>query len=94
MPGDSTDMVDRVAKALFATEWANKGHSWEMDSAHHEYWLGAARAAIVAMREPNETIIRAGEQIMADWCESPGDSGGPFPWIWRTMIDAALGKED
>lgn len=40
-----------------------------------------ARAAIAAMREPSEAMVREG------FCTSPDDDAVV---VWRTMIDAAL----
>lgn len=80
--GEAPEMLERVARALFKTEWDNKGHSWEMEAAHHAYWREQARAAIAAMREPTEDMCMIGEDL--------GEVHAAAAQIWRAMIDAAL----
>jgi hypothetical protein len=40
-----SEMVERVARALFAQEWAGTDGPSFKDDGHHEYWMRAARAA-------------------------------------------------
>lgn len=47
--------------------------------------LIAARAAIKAMREPTEAMLRS-----IDLVETDGGGDGPFIINWQAMIDAAL----
>ena len=80
-----SEMVERIAKVIFYVAGGDDGvmppPKWTCD---------AARAAIKAMREPNEDMYIAGSI-------DPG-SGGPDEGyqteVWQSMIDAALGKVD
>ena len=82
----SESMVERVAKALFAGDGLKHAasnvsldESWEMSPQYHEAYRRKARAAIEAMREPNEQMLGAGEPF----ADHPD-------WAWQAMIDDAL----
>lgn len=73
-------------------EWFRRGLLAGYDAEHYHSveqiegeWVEAARAAIAAMREPEEAMIEAGDGILAlsENCASVID-------IWEAMIDAAL----
>ena len=67
-------VVERVARAI-AEGW--KG-GWD-DVAHREAFRADARAAIEAMREPTDAMVRAGHL-------------GATAAAWRAMVDAALAE--
>jgi hypothetical protein len=86
-------MVERVARALFETEWSpaaerHEGKArldWEKEWPNsREYWLNSARAAMAAMRDPTDAMCAAGSSAST----SVRPEGVPL--IWRGMIDAAL----
>jgi hypothetical protein len=73
-----SEMIERVARVLHARDDYD-GYTW------HDY-IPDARAAIAAMREPNEKMIDAGfkqQQIVLS---------KPVEGLWQSMIDAALGE--
>jgi hypothetical protein len=84
------DMVERVARALAPLSWRALGLC---DTLAHKNRRKAslrhARAAIEAMREPNDRMVDAGDIV----------TGYPIKDIfsfkvWEVMIDAALNAED
>ena len=88
-----SEMIERVAKAIGTVAANSHGHTlaaWAV-SPEREDCLRFARAAILAMREPTNEMLRAGK-------ESDPASGvfcavfyPPEPILaWRAMIDAAL----
>ena len=74
-----TDMIERVAQAIFAKDPEG------MFSIH--YARVYAKAAILAMREPTETMIDAGSK------EQRTILSKPIEGIWTAMIDDALEDE-
>lgn len=74
-----TEMVDRVARAIHA----ELEKTWCVMLTGHGEELG--RAAIAAMREPTEAMMRAGDAAAESACS--GDEGLE---AWDAMIDAAL----
>lgn len=78
-----TDTIERVARAIHAARPATPwdGIAWKDLPDHEKGELrGQAVAAIEAMREPSEEMLRVGvDRNMADG-------------YWRLMIDAALGR--
>jgi hypothetical protein len=74
-------MVKRVARAL-SDHSAGTFYVKDEMSARAMY-LGYARAAIAAMRDPTEAMIRA-----CDWPNT--DRNSCLDDVWRCMIDAAL----
>lgn len=82
-------MIERVARALAKKE-RGKYPTPEGDESWG-LWLGFARTAIDAMREPTETMIDAAHE---DWAWGPGtnldDTDADATRCWGTMIDAAL----
>ena len=85
-----TYMIDKIARAMHASV---NGHvqpppTWDNQSEQSQnYWRIGARAAIVAMREPTETMIDAGSK------EQRNILSKPIEGIWAAMIDDALGDE-
>jgi hypothetical protein len=81
-PEGVPEMVHRVAEALRTACLKEFGSTWSYDRS----W-NFARAAIEAMREPNEEMLRAGTSEVYDL-----DISGEY-WserIWHAMISAAL----
>ena len=95
------EMVERVARvlaqhqkerdALFQKALSPLGIVWG-DAAYLARARCDARAAIGAMREPTETMIRHGS-LVGEWMsDTDGDRmDGNADDVYRTMIDAALG---
>ncbi len=84
-----SDIVERVAKAIFAT--AVGSGQWD-----HEWWreeqegcLRSARAAIEAMREPTALMIDRGHIVSLQLPQAVALADRPA-FIWQAMIDAAL----
>jgi hypothetical protein len=70
-------MVERAALGIYgATEWRPETAEIIRNACRRN-----ARAAIAAMRDPSEAMIREG------FCTGPDDDAVV---VWRTMIDAAL----
>lgn len=84
------EMVDRVARALAANPALGDYDEVPVDEvfsrpryAHlKQMYERQARAAIQAMRDPTEVMVRKGEDAMP--------FGGPMRQGYRAMIDAAL----
>lgn len=74
-------MLERVAKAMRGS--VDRHEVRLLD----EEWLEAARAAIEAMREPTEEIVRAFEVCPASGYET---LSAEAKFTWQAMIDAAL----
>lgn len=87
-----SEMVERVAKALyearFVTTWEEFCAKDRFDSELHsrEDWLGFARVAVTAMREPTEGMWEAAVAARRD--AKPGDAEALV--MWRAMIDECL----
>ena len=82
-----TDMVERVAKAIYdscSLQWQRI--TW--DERNHTEWLKQARAAIRAMREPTEHEC-IDEHGSDRWDWTCGVCGGPKE-NWERIIDSAL----
>ncbi len=83
-----SEMVERVAKALFASRRTILPLArWDqLTDAGREQYRFEARAAIEAMRGPTEEMSDLGTD---EFCE-----GGDASSARSCMIDAALGKVD
>lgn len=87
-------MIERVAKALyenfFTDEWPPAdAPDLGMDA---DNFRKAARAAIEAMREPTEEMIKRGhlcDPLGVD-VKAGGEAEDVYGTTWRAMIDAAL----
>ena len=74
MPAYSPSMTERVARAIAAA----------MGSDDWRPYVEAARAAVIAMREPTADMLEAALPDMPDW--------GYLPEDWRAMIDHVAGE--
>jgi hypothetical protein len=80
-----SEMVERVARAMFDQEWAGHKDWAQADAEDRAYWVGCARVAVEAMRVPTEAMKDRGFQFTADPCW-PDDVGR----AWAAMVDRAL----
>ena len=78
-----SDMVERVARAIYAVDG---GKGWHL---HEKFYVASARAAIEAMREPTEAMVASGESAASFGIGKPKDEAA-IPRVWRWMIDASL----
>jgi hypothetical protein len=76
---EEMDMVERVARAIAAV---NHEDDFDRSDEARRMFIEDARAAIAAMREPTE------EMVKAQWSEPTCGAEG-----WRAMIDAALNEK-
>ena len=92
----SQTMVEKVARALTARCGVDpddtNGGAWDGGSYNRgkpawTAWSDDARAAIEAMREPSEGMIKAADEDTPDVL-TPFDARD----IWTAMIDAALSE--
>ena len=81
------EMIERVARAMFAAQWdaQDRPEEFDLNSEGFKaiYWA-AARAAVAAMREPTDDMVRAAH-LKAEGMTSAG-----FADVWRAMIDVVL----
>lgn len=93
------EMVERVARAICSTDnslapigIASRWFGAEERTVQDRY-RARARAAIAAMREPTETMMKAAgpDTIRVEGLGNVGRLGG-FGSAWTRMIDAALSK--
>jgi hypothetical protein len=85
---EMSEMVERVARAIYkaSCDEAYDGEryipAWDrMNASSKEVYLGFARAAIAAMREPTAAMVITG---------SNGNYPDDIAAIWQDMIDEAL----
>lgn len=81
-------MVERVARAIFASEYVGE---FPTGGIAHALELQKARAAIEAMRERTGPMIRAGGE--RSHMKVPMLQNLNAMAIWRAMIDAALSEQ-
>lgn len=87
-----SEMVERVARAMFAASWmkdSDPDGDDQISTVGRKNWHlfeKPARAAIEALREPTQAMIRAGEDKTPE-CRCDVDR------TFSAMIDAALRKE-
>lgn len=97
-------MIEEVAKAVFAqwrafmlTEYpgSNIAASFEeLSGTERKFAFMNARAAVAAMREPTEEMVKAGEQEFFEYRETPSDwTLEATRGAWREMIDAILSEK-
>jgi hypothetical protein len=90
------DMIDRVAKALFADYQKSAlgpdlTQTWSTLPNHaKDHAYSQARAAIAAMREPTDEMNDAGADKCDGGCAEESCQCGFMGKIWTAMIDAAL----
>lgn len=85
-----SEMIDRVAKALFAQSFPGHPEAREVIEANWhqmapellEKWRGAARSAVEEMRVPTTQMMDA---VQFDWY-----IGSACATVYQTMIDEAL----
>lgn len=93
---DVPEMVERVAKAMCSAQglrWEDQGDPLRSGAGDDdtEYYYTAARSAIAAMREPTESMTKAGVDFALGVTLS-----GDYRWsdyirdMHRRQIDAAL----
>lgn len=82
-----TEMVERVGRALAEAD----GYAYA--PYPYDVW---ARAAIEAMREPTESMIRVGEDWSADAITHHDSRNPKSPPVeaWKAMIEAALALDN
>lgn len=82
------DMIERVAVAMYDVT-AHPGTWLIAPSVIRGYWRERARAAVAAMRDPTDLMVREGD---VEVCSNdvPDCLAGA---VWRAMIDAALSTE-
>lgn len=98
----SSEMVERVARAMWKSQCPNTPWDAALDEDYYDgpgrtTLRSMARAAIEAMREPNEAMLRAGDDLymagvnVINGVPELGDEAS-FQ-LYRAMIDAALTLE-
>lgn len=89
---DVSEMIERVAKAMYALEWEKApGIKPDfMSGDHRQYWLKSARTAIEAMREPTFAMEQTGGR--SKWLITGPALPGAMKAteIYQAMIDEAL----
>lgn len=84
-----TTMIERVARAMFEHDQLSdeaKLDEWDDDwigPQGREQYMSLARAAVAAMREPTDAMVKAGRIYHADKRNSVNR-------VWKKMIDAEL----
>lgn len=81
-----SEMIDRVARAIASKPYlqSGKAQDWDNLTERHRSWCREqAVAAVTAMREPTEMMIRAAQPEL--WATDEYLGTG-----YRDMIDAAL----
>lgn len=95
---DESEMVERVARALAALSLNLNGNDAPIPhepiiDRRWQNFVPQAHAAISAMREPTEAMLKAGVVFYHDnYREAHIAEDTSIPLIWRDMIDAALNK--
>jgi hypothetical protein len=78
------EFLERVSRALCQSAGHDPRGKQQVNSGEEENWtffVDAARAALVAMREPTQTMVEAAlDDVLV------ADASG----VWRTMIATAL----
>lgn len=88
--------IDEVARKIYERRNGHGCNPWSrLPRAHQEPYLGDARAAIEAMREPTDAMKFAGglkcEALMFEG-EGSGVIFDDMGWVFGEMIDAALSE--
>lgn len=92
-PGEVTPELERVARAMCRSYWddGSRRLPGTLDAHVDEYWsnwLPEARAALLAIREPSEGMLRAAQDELADPTFGPGEARAAF----TAAIDHILGS--
>jgi hypothetical protein len=79
-------IIERVARSI--ARFDTLPHHEDLERSQLEYfgYMGMARAAVLAMRDPSQNMLVAGE-VAVTMASGLIDQ-------WRVMIDAALRDED
>jgi hypothetical protein len=95
-------MLEKVAKAIYGTVFAND-EAWDkLDRAPRERFIELARAAVEALREPSEGMqkaVRPQEYTVEHYYGTghhrsfPHLGAGPIQ-VWQDMIDAILSEQE
>lgn len=88
------NMIERVARAIRPRVWARLDSGEISDDANDARYrsLEQARAAIEAMREPTDKMVRSAYECRdPGFCDEPGETQSPEE-CWEAMIDAALSE--
>ncbi len=87
-----TDMVEKVARALAAMEFGDADlDKWMQRPSFGDDYRRLARAAIEAMREPDDGMLAAFNNVIERWMGSEGADGEVTDAdVVRAIIDAAL----
>jgi hypothetical protein len=83
-----SEMIERVAKAIFDIEYADPRRPVPDFHPPHHLYLKAARAAIEAMRNYSPAMAQAGDGMVMSPHAYRGKGLGPQ--VWQAMIDEAL----
>lgn len=81
----SNEMIEKVAKALALKHWP--------DDSRYVNYIGAARVAIQAMREPTDEMINIYLQRMNYSINCEDRLKAEAINNWQAMIDAALNEK-
>ncbi len=88
-----TAIVERVARKIYDELWRyplGEGNNFDsLSSESQDRYRVTACAAILAMREPSEEVINAGEAAMT---KSMPIADYNTQEIWQAMVDAALNE--
>lgn len=91
-------MLDKIARAMCNAAWAKDDEDWSLagDEQQAEFRL-MARAALEAMREPNDVMLEAGRAPLVRILNGPDATyqamiSGPNA-AWQAMIATALNEE-
>ncbi|HEX7856073.1 MAG TPA: hypothetical protein VF503_20525 [Sphingobium sp.] len=76
-------LLERAARALCTAAGNPENITFEGKPMWQSY-LSEARAVLVAIREPSEVMVSAGQDV-ASWKSNVGEA-------WHAMIDAALAE--
>lgn len=82
------NMIERVARAIHCNISSDYCWPYMLDDEKELYRI-YARAALIAMREPDEAMVEAGQ---ATECEH-GDMTCGAANAWRAMIEVALNEK-
>jgi len=91
MASDAPEMIERVARALAVEDACDPDFVDTNGRVQWTYHIGAARAAIEAMREPTEAMMRASRIVTT--LPDGVDVSRITTWgsnVWPAMIDASL----
>jgi hypothetical protein len=80
------DMVEKVARAI----WEDRHPDIGWSDIERLTFLGHARSAIEAMREPTQAMLAAPTMNNFAWRTEEEVTHGDIALAWRQMIDAAL----